>query len=134
MSNTSTFVIMSKKVSYCSMCIPCTSHRIRLIFLINHGVGLKGTVLREFLTLFLKSNNFSLDMYRKDFEFFRIFEEILVLVIDSLVCSPPRSRDSPVYSPPWIRDSTVYSSPGSLHSPVMNKLVYKRSYWCKIHQ
>ncbi len=66
----------------------------------------KGTVSRDFLTLvffifFIKHLLLvPLDMPRKDFEFFRIFEELFEFVIDSPVYSLPESRDSPMYSPP----------------------------------
>jgi hypothetical protein len=40
---------------------------------------------------------------RKDFEFFRIFKELFVFVIDSPVYSPLGSRDSPIYSSPGSR-------------------------------
>jgi hypothetical protein len=53
-----------------------------------------------------------LDMSRKNFEYFRIFEELFVFVIDSLVYSPPGSRDSPLYSPTRSRDYPVNSSLG----------------------
>jgi hypothetical protein len=56
---------------------------------------LKGTVLRDFLTLFLfiKQLLVLLDI-RILLNFF--FKEIFVFVIDSLVYSPPESCDSPV--------------------------------------
>jgi hypothetical protein len=72
------------------------------------------------------------DMHRKDFEFFWIFKELILVAIDSPLYSPTGSRTSPVYSPQWSHDSLVYSSPGSQDSPVMNtlrswpKLVYKK--------
>jgi hypothetical protein len=65
--------------------------------------GVKGTVSRDILTLvfFIKYLLLvSLDTPRKDFEFFRILEELFEFVIDSPVYSQPGSRDSPVYSPP----------------------------------
>ncbi len=63
----------------------------------------KGTVSRDFLTLvfFIKHLLLvPLDTPRKDFKFFRIFEELIEFVIDSPVYSLPGSRDSPVYSSP----------------------------------
>jgi hypothetical protein len=61
-----------------------------------------------------------LDMPRKDFKFFRIFEKLFVFLINSPVYSIPGSRDSLVYSPLGSHDSPVYSSLGSKNSPVMN--------------
>ncbi len=78
--------------------------------------AVKGTVSRDFLTLvfFIKHLLLvPLDMPRKDFKFFRIFEELFEFVIDSPVYSLPVSRDSPVYSSPGSRDSPVFSSLGS---------------------
>ncbi len=68
---------------------------------------------------------------RKDFNFFRIFEELFEFVMDSLVYSILGSWDSTVYSilgswdstvysSPESRDSPLYSSPGSWDSPVVN--------------
>ncbi len=56
--------------------------------------GLKGTVSQDFLTLvfFIKHLLLvPLDTLRKDFEFFRIFEELFEFVIDSPVYSLPGS-------------------------------------------
>jgi hypothetical protein len=50
---------------------------------------------------------------RKDFELFRIFEELFEFVIDSPMYSLPGSGDSPLYSSPGSWHSPVYSSPGS---------------------
>ncbi len=81
-----------------------------------------------------------LDTPRKDFDFFRIFEELFEFVIDSPVYSLPGNRDSPVYSSPGSHDSLAYSSPGCWDSPVVNtpgsrpKLVNKRSFESKILQ
>ncbi len=64
----------------------------------SHEVYLSGQCHEIFLTLdfFIKHLLIvSLDTPRKDFEFFRIFEEF---VIDSPVYSLPGGRDSPVYS------------------------------------
>jgi hypothetical protein len=99
--------------------------------------SIKGTVSRDFFTLFFFIKHLllvPLDTPRKDFEFFRIFEELFEFVIDSTVYSLPGSRDSPVYSSPGSRDSPVYSSPGSWDSPVVNtpgsrpNLVNKRTF------
>jgi hypothetical protein len=104
---------------------------------------IKGTVSRDFLTLvfFIKHLLLvPLDTPRKDFDFFRIVEELFEFVIDSPVYSLPGSRDSPVYSSPGSRDSPLSSSPGSRDFPVVNtpgsrpKLVKKRTFWCKILQ
>jgi hypothetical protein len=62
------------------------------------------------------------DMSRKDFEFFRLFEELLVFLINFLVYSPPWSRDSQVYSSPESCDYLVMNTPGS-----RPKLVYKKN-------
>jgi hypothetical protein len=64
---------------------------------------IKGTVSRDFLPLgfFVKHLLLvPLDMPRKDFGFFRIFEELFEFVIDSLVYSLPGSQDSPLYLSP----------------------------------
>ncbi len=61
------------------------------------GADPKGTVSRDFFTLvfFIKHLLLvSLDTPRKDFKFFRIFEELFKFVIDSPVYSQPGSRDS----------------------------------------
>ncbi len=84
---------------------------------------LKGTVSRDFLTLvfFIKQLLLvPLDMPKKDFEFFWLFNKLFVFVIDSPVYSLPGSWDSPVYSPPGSHDSPVYSWPVSRDSPVVN--------------
>ncbi len=89
--------------------------KIKIIVRENPKI-LKGTVSRVFLTLvfFIKHLLLvPLDKPRKDFELFRIFEELFEFVIDSPVYSLPGSQDSPVYSSPGSRDSPVYSSPGS---------------------
>ncbi len=73
-------------------------------------VLIKGTVSRDFLTLvfFIKHLLLvPLDMPRKDYEFFRILEELFEFVIDSPVVNTPRSRP---------------------------KLVNKRTFQCKILQ
>jgi hypothetical protein len=77
---------------------------------------LKGTVSRDFLTLVFFIKHLLLvpvDKPGKNFELFRIFEELFEFVIDYPVYSLPGSRDSPVYSSPGNCDSPVYSSPGS---------------------
>jgi hypothetical protein len=80
-----------------------------------------------------------LDTSRKGFDFFQIFEELLVFVIDSSVYSPPGSRDSLVYSSPGSRDFPVYSSPESWDSLVIHprgvglNWLTKEPCWCKIH-
>jgi hypothetical protein len=79
---------------------------------------LKRTEPRDFLTLFFFIKQLllvPLDMPRKDFKVFRIFEELFVFVIDSSV-----------YSPPGIRDSQCIHHQGALprNQP---KLVYKRT-------
>ncbi len=58
----------------------------------------KGTVLRDFQTLFFSSNNF-LSHKTEGFHMFFLFlffKELFVFVIDSLVYSSSESRDSPV--------------------------------------
>jgi hypothetical protein len=42
---------------------------------------------------------FRLDMSRKDFKCFRIFEDLIIFIIDTLLYSPSE-RDSRVFSPP----------------------------------
>jgi hypothetical protein len=82
----------------------------------DYPIAFKGTVSRDLLTLFFFIKHLllvPLDTPRKDFEFFRIFEELFEFVIDSPAYSLGGSRDSPVYSSPGSRDSPVYSSPGS---------------------
>ncbi len=56
---------------------------------------------------------FPLDTPRKDFEFFRIFEELFEFVIDSLVYSSPGSWDSPVVNTPGSRSKLVNKKPSS---------------------
>jgi hypothetical protein len=101
-----------------------------------------------FCLWFFSSNNFSwYCMLRNDSEFFRIFVELFLFVIDSPVMNTPGSRLESLrfnnfckhksmslgsLSNPWpifrIIDplkivknySPVYSSPGSLDSPMMN--------------
>jgi hypothetical protein len=71
---------------------------------------LKGTVSRDFLTpvFFIKHLLLvPLDTPRKDFEFFRIFEELFEFVIDSPVYSLPGSRDSPVVNTPGSQPKLV---------------------------
>ncbi len=88
-------------------------------FLFNNSVlryYFKGTVSRDFFTLvfFIKHLLIvPLNTPRNDFEFFRIFEELFKIVIDSPVYSLSGSQDSPVYSSPGNRDSPMFSSPGS---------------------
>jgi hypothetical protein len=77
-------------------------------------------------------------MPRKDFKFFQILKELFVFVIDSLVYSPPRNKDSWVSSSPRSRDSRwwrifhyvgqnwftknplMQNTPESQNSPVIN--------------
>ncbi len=106
-------------------------------------VDFKGTVSRDFLACFFIKLLLLVHLYltRRDFEFFRMFKELFAFVIDSLMYSPPGSRESLMYSPPpWNRDSSVYS-PGKRDSPVMNRVHYgvdlnwfPKTSWCKIHQ
>jgi hypothetical protein len=71
---------------------------------------LKNSVTSIFYCVFLIEQIFLVPLAppRKDFEFFRIFDEIFVFVINSLVYSPQRSRDSPAYSSPESRPRLVY--------------------------
>ncbi len=55
------------------------------------------------------------DLEKKDFEFFRMFVELFVFLIDSLTCSSLGSRDSPVINLPRSRP----------------KLVHKNTCWCQ---
>ncbi len=56
--------------------------------------SLKGTVSRDFLTLFFFIKQLllvPLDMPKKDFNFFLLFKKLFVFVIDSPVYSLPES-------------------------------------------
>ncbi len=83
---------------------------------------LKGQCQEIFsLVFFIKQ--LLLDMRRNDFEFFRMFEELFVFVIDSPVYSPPGNQTPRCIHLLWSHEYT-----GELP-----KLVYKKSCWCKIH-
>jgi hypothetical protein len=62
------------------------------------NADLKGNVTRFFDSGFSIKQLVPLYTSRKDFEFFRIFEELFVFVIDSPLYSQPGSRDSSFYS------------------------------------
>ncbi len=76
---------------------------------------LKGECLEIFYSGFFIKQLFlvPLDMHRKYFELFGIFEALIVFVIDFSVYSPPWSRDSPVYSSLGSQDSLVMNTPGT---------------------
>ncbi len=62
-----------------------------------------------------------LDMPWKDLSFFRIFRELFVFVIDSLVYSSWGSWGSPVYSALWSRRSPMINTPWSRPKLVCEK-------------
>jgi hypothetical protein len=80
--------------------------------------SLKGQGLENDWLWFFHQTTSSLVRPAKDLEFFRIFEELFVFVINSPVYSPPLSHDSPVYSSPWSWD----------------QISSQKTCWCIIHQ
>jgi hypothetical protein len=108
---------------------------IQLISVVRKLSTYSETVSRDILPCFFIKQLLLvlLDTPRKDFDFFRLFEELFVFVIDFLVYSPPGSRASPVRLPGvFIAGESTYiglqknllmqNTPGSQDSPVINRL------------
>ncbi len=98
---------------------------MKLLNLITICVYVKETVSRDFSpSVFFIKQLFlvPMGMPRNDFEFFRIFVELFVFVIDSPVVNTPRSHDSTVMNTPRSRLLGVFGT-------IIRTGLYKSTLW-----